>query len=197
MLARFSRDTMRFLYCSIMVSNNRLSKARISGLLRADTPCLAISTISIEGKSLFLCRNTSRLKRLIRLRWTDMPAFFFEITRPILACPRSVLQPRNDKWREPAFISVPSKTCLKSDDFRSRCFFVSLKLKTYPRPKASTTSHYWRAGQADKLARPLARRRARTWRPFLVAIRARKPWVRARLIVLGWNVRFMGIPGAM
>jgi hypothetical protein len=33
-------------------------------------------------------------------------------------------------------------------------------------------------------------------RPFLVALRARKPWVRARLRRLGWKVRFMlGAPG--
>ena len=41
------------------------------------------------------------------------------------------------------------------------------------------------------LARPLARRRFSTRRPALVAMRARKPWVRARLILLGWNVRFI------
>ena len=40
-------------------------------------------------------------------------------------------------------------------------------------------------------ARPLARRRFNTRRPAFVAIRARKPWVRARLILLGWNVRFI------
>jgi len=40
-------------------------------------------------------------------------------------------------------------------------------------------------------ARPFARRRFNTRRPALVAMRARKPWVRARLILLGWNVRFM------
>ena len=34
--------------------------------------------------------------------------------------------------------------------------------------------------------RPLARRRARTLRPFFVAMRARKPWVRARRTLLGW-----------
>lgn len=34
-------------------------------------------------------------------------------------------------------------------------------------------------------ARPLARRADSTFRPFLVAIRARKPWVRARLRTLG------------
>jgi hypothetical protein len=44
---------------------------------------------------------------------------------------------------------------------------------------------------ADSTLRPLARRRLITSRPFLVAIRARNPWVRLRLITLGWNVRFM------
>lgn len=39
--------------------------------------------------------------------------------------------------------------------------------------------------------RPFALRRLMTWRPFLVAMRARKPWVRLRLILLGWYVRFM------
>lgn len=34
-------------------------------------------------------------------------------------------------------------------------------------------------------ARPFARRALRTWRPPLVAIRARKPWVRLRRMLLG------------
>lgn len=39
--------------------------------------------------------------------------------------------------------------------------------------------------------RPLARRALITARPPGVAMRARKPWVRLRLIMLGWNVLFM------
>ncbi len=39
--------------------------------------------------------------------------------------------------------------------------------------------------------RPLARRALKTARPPLVFIRSRNPWVRRRLIRLGWNVRFM------
>ena len=38
--------------------------------------------------------------------------------------------------------------------------------------------------------RPFARRRLRTSRPFLVLIRTRKPCVRLRCLVFGWNVRF-------
>ena len=39
--------------------------------------------------------------------------------------------------------------------------------------------------------RPFCRRRLRTARPFLVLMRARKPWVRRREVLLGWKVRFM------
>src|SRR5690606_21672078 len=47
------------------------------------------------------------------------------------------------------------------------------------------------APQGVSCARPFARRRFRTSRPALVAMRARKPCVRARLSLLGWKVRFM------
>jgi hypothetical protein len=40
--------------------------------------------------------------------------------------------------------------------------------------------------------RPRARRARRTARPPLVRIRRRKPWVFARLRLLGWYVRFKG-----
>ena len=44
--------------------------------------------------------------------------------------------------------------------------------------------------QADRRARPLARRFLSTARPARVLIRARKPCLRARRRLLGWNVRF-------
>ncbi len=43
---------------------------------------------------------------------------------------------------------------------------------------------------------PFARRRLSTWRPKRVSMRARNPWVRLRLISLGWNVRFMARSGS-
>jgi len=46
-------------------------------------------------------------------------------------------------------------------------------------------------GQTARRLRPLARRRARTRRPPLVAMRARKPWTRLRCRLLGLNVRFI------
>lgn len=45
--------------------------------------------------------------------------------------------------------------------------------------------------QGQRRFRPFARRRASKRRPLLVAIRARKPWVRARWRLLGLKVRFM------
>ena len=44
---------------------------------------------------------------------------------------------------------------------------------------------------ADKRLRPLLRRALIILRPALVAIRARKPWVRLRRRLLGWNVLFI------
>jgi hypothetical protein len=50
--------------------------------------------------------------------------------------------------------------------------------------------------QGVRRARPLARRALITLRPPRVAMRARKPCVRARFRQLGWNVRFMAVlPG--
>ena len=46
-------------------------------------------------------------------------------------------------------------------------------------------------GQTARRLRPFARRRARTRRPPLVAMRARKPWTRLRCRLLGLKVRFI------
>jgi hypothetical protein len=45
--------------------------------------------------------------------------------------------------------------------------------------------------QADRRARPLRRRPERMARPARVRIRRRKPWVRLRRRLLGWNVRLV------
>jgi hypothetical protein len=45
--------------------------------------------------------------------------------------------------------------------------------------------------QADRRARPLRRRAEMMARPARVRIRRRKPWVRLRRRLLGWNVRLL------
>ncbi len=49
------------------------------------------------------------------------------------------------------------------------------------------------AGQTVSRFRPLARRRLSTFRPPLVFIRSRKPWVFFRRRWFGWNVRFIRV----
>lgn len=49
----------------------------------------------------------------------------------------------------------------------------------------------WRAYTAIRF-RCRARRAFRTFRPFFVDMRLRKPWVRLRDTLLGWKVRFIG-----
>jgi hypothetical protein len=48
--------------------------------------------------------------------------------------------------------------------------------------------------QDARRARPLARRALMILRPLFVAMRARKPCVRARLRRLGWKVLFTSVP---
>jgi hypothetical protein len=50
--------------------------------------------------------------------------------------------------------------------------------------------------QTARRTRPFERRAESTLRPPTVLIRARKPWVRLRLMTDGWNVRFiLFVPG--
>ena len=56
-------------------------------------------------------------------------------------------------------------------------------------PPPQTKSNY--SDETLRRTRPLARRRDKTLRPPRVFIRARKPWVLARLRVLGCQVRFI------
>lgn len=57
------------------------------------------------------------------------------------------------------------------------------------------TSCFWEGKHPTAYAlsrlRPFARRRLNTLRPFLVAMRARNPWVRLRFKLLGWKVLFI------
>src|SRR6185312_10875765 len=63
---------------------------------------------------------------------------------------------------------------------------------TQPRlARQSGRGHHRYAAYGIRRLRPLARRALMTLRPSAVAIRARKPCVRARLSLLGWKVRFM------
>jgi len=66
----------------------------------------------------------------------------------------------------------------------------------HPQPPRQHRRRRPRTPQADSSARPLRRRAATMARPARVRIRCRKPWVRLRRRLLGWNVRLVtgGLP---
>lgn len=67
---------------------------------------------------------------------------------------------------------------LRRADFGNACLPFSAFLRGYVRARLGGTD-------TVNFLRPLARRRLITLRPPGVAMRARKPWVRLRLILLG------------
>lgn len=158
-------------------------------LVSAPKPLRARITMSSRGSKLWLCLNDSRSIRLTRLRCTAFAIFFLAITRPRRGNGVSLSWANMSIcWQDTlkrAFLNTGWKSAAPS----RRSFLL--------KPKSDTGSSFheyrrWkRAYYAVNLARPHARRRLMTRRPPRVAIRALKPWVRARLIRLGWKVLFM------
>ena len=66
----------------------------------------------------------------------------------------------------------------------------TLELRSCPKSRYLLQDPY-RSSLTVSLWRPFARRRARTARPFFVAIRCRNPWVFFRFRLWGWKVRFI------
>ena len=143
------------------------------------------------------CRNDSRTVRLIRFLSLAKRQFFFAIAMPSRASP--ILLCRQSTVNNLSRLRVaPSNTRPYAAASSSRLrlgnrLLLSLSLNPDVLPVVVITAGWvvrW-VRYGVNLARPFARRRLSTSRPAFVAIRARKPWVRARFIVLGWNVRFI------
>ena len=146
-------------------------------------------------------RNRSRMMRLIRfLAWARATAFFPTIRPNRAAC---ILVKTAFRRNGPALsltsgrrrtasnsLARVSRACLgklSSTDVRGK----TNKPQRWKKSKGVESA----CDQTLRRLRPLARRALRTLRPPLVAMRARKPWVRLRFRLLGWNVRFMRSPG--
>jgi hypothetical protein len=65
----------------------------------------------------------------------------------------------------------------------------ALELRASPNPLIAAEARQNYSELTVRRLRPFARRRLSTRRPFFVAMRTRKPCVRARWRVFGWNVR--------
>ena len=100
----------------------------------------------------------------------------------------------------PSLPATPSFLLQRTVNHLSRLLAAFLKTRPYAAASSKRLSFRNRYGELPakggffvavriaygiSLARPLARRRASTSRPAFVAMRARKPWVRARFSVLG------------
>jgi len=73
----------------------------------------------------------------------------------------------------------------------SRLMQTLARLERQPLDQIGIADKSCASVQGQRRLRPFARRRASNRRPLLVAIRALKPWVRARCKLLGLKVRFI------
>lgn len=127
-----------------------------------------------EGVSCNWVDAKLRNRRLTRLRVTALP-ICFETTKPTSGCPRSASGSCRLAWT--TTLGRPARTPFRIVQANCRDDRI--------RNGAGSIT------QADSSARPLRRRAARMARPARLLIRARKPWVRERRRLLGWNVRLL------
>ncbi len=148
-------------------------------LFTCDLATITMSTHKHWGNPVL---KDSLIRRLILFRSTASGVVFLPITMPILLLDLSltIARTRNSShWRRYwRFWNTASNSS-------------GLWRRWLDGYLLSTIGSRINIPYADNTLRPLARRRLITNRPFLVAIRARKPWFRLRLITLGWNVLFM------
>ena len=168
-------------------------------------PRRARTIASIVGSLCCCKRKLSRATRFMQLRPTARLMCFLAMTKPKRAWSESLNRASIKKLGWEARIGASLKTQLYASAFNRRCCLLNRKW-FWGEGKVSTifcfgslepcfetfkAEHLGKINYAASSLRPLARRRAKILRPPLVAIRARKPWVRLRFKTLGWNVLFM------
>ena len=148
--------------------------ARNSALDLSAMPCRAKNIRSV-GSGRGFSRKYSRTTRFTRFLWLACRTFFLATMIPSRdsVCVEGAVSAVPEET--PAFTGLPSKTVLKARLSRSLLLFWNEKFGG----AVPITSY------AERRKRPRARRRAKTLRPFFVAIRARKPWLRLRFSTLG------------
>lgn len=151
---------------------------------------LLITTMSTLFKVCWCCLNDSLMTRFSRFRPTASRQCFLEMASPSLASPIGRLRHRTVNSLSWLRLGR-SKTRPYSDAARSlcsvvkrSCLLISAPVSGWKAMKAIAAWYPERYGVS--FARPFALRRFSTRRPAFVAMRARKPWVLARLMVLGW-----------
>lgn len=142
-------------------------------------PLRAITFRSTGGSNVRFILNISRTKRLTLLRVTAQPTFLLTVT-PRRACARLFSCQTTRIARVANFFSE-SFSLRNSERFRNLTdegYVVSASV-------ISPVKIYLTAIRTDRFFLPFALLRLITRRPFLVAIRTRKPWVLLRETLLG------------
>jgi hypothetical protein len=140
---------------------------------------VAWTTMSTEPSLDAFARKFSRTTRLIRFRSTARGALLRLIASPSRGCWQSLALAVMVKTPLRKRFPV-ANVCLKSAGLSSLIDFGN-----------GRSGERKTLNQGVRRARPFARLALITRRPALVAIRARKPWRRARFSRLGWNVLFI------
>jgi hypothetical protein len=163
---------------------SRLARKSFGNARRAASR--AETMTSTGGRSCWFKRKDSRASRLIRLRATALPNVRVAIANPKRAQLASFRITDRLKYAHPSFL--PCRRTVRNSAGRCRRLWgskVSLLLERGIVKKSCAMR------QGQRRLRPFARRRASKRRPLLVAMRARKPCVRARCRLLGLKVRFI------
>lgn len=172
------------LKCRSRLLRNTLFSAR-------GASALAMTTKSQAGKS--RPRKASRLNRRNRfLAHADFAARF-EIASPRRGLSQVPTRPSTVKY---ASVERTGRAKTRSNSAER------VRRRSRPNPAAAAAGRICgtggrtcaTGGYGTSRTRPFARRRFRICRPALVAMRARKPWLRLRLRLLGWKVLFMAGP---
>ncbi len=152
---------------------------------------LFITTMSRPARVVWWWRNDSRIIRLRRLRTVAFLHCFFDIAKPSRDVSSSFL--RHSTVNHLSRLRVALSNTRPNDAASSnrlsllnRCGGLRSKSEILLAGKmAAMALNAKGADYGVSFARPFARRRLRTRRPALVAMRARKPCVRARFNLLG------------
>lgn len=149
----------------------------------------SFSPISLDGATQLSCRRDSQASHSELVREDKQRG-----VTPVNADSASVYVLKVRAAADPLVGSEPGHLLI-SDGTRDSGIGIRIK-RMPPNPESRIPSpvRYHLLLLTVRRLRPFARRRLRTSRPFFVLIRTRKPWVRLRCRVFGWNVRLPFIP---
>ena len=163
----------------LILSQCLTSSDSIVLLLQLTAP-LTTTTTSFPSSCFCLKRKLSLMILFNLFRSTDLDICFLGTAKPRRACLRSFCLARNKN-------DLSLERCFEENtSLNSSGRFNLLQARKPPSKEDTLYKNY-----AESLFLPLLRRALMINLPERLCMRARKPWFLFRLILLGWNVRFI------